>query len=589
MKWIIISVVAVTLIILLLPAPEPIERKPLGVSYTNVTYFDGEQWHENAVLSIRDGRVVAGNDNSLQQVDMSGKYIIPGLIDAHTHTWGDALDQALRFGVTTELDMFTEVSFLQQQQRHRDSLQYTSAADLFSAGTLITSDGGHGSQYAVRIPTIENAAQAEAFVHARIEEGSDFIKIVYNRNPVYGPYTTISHDTMAATIRAAHKFGKLAVVHVSNHDSALDAVNAGANGLVHTFGDKLASDELLQAMLDNQVFVIPTLSVIASMTNAGANQSLLESKMLAEHFNAGSRAALQQSINASFVRPDYYTNAMANTRLMNDKGIVVLAGTDAPNPGTTHGVSMHGEVMLLVASGLSIDDALRAATSNAYSVFGIGERGHLKPGARADLLVLDLDPREDITHTQSFSHVIKNGFLVEAKQETTGQIVTLSDEGVISQFEHDLSVLNGDEFVATSDQIAGGTSTANIEWQAQGCETPGSLHASGEIQSGFAAPWGGAYLALTDNYQQGVNLTEYSRLAFNSFGEPGQYAVMFFTPESVRPYMVAFNVAANCARVQIDFAQHTAVDWANVSGIAWVAGQSSGEFTLAIDDIVIEN
>ena len=179
--------------------------------------------------------------------------------------------------------------------------------------------------------------------------------------------------------------------------------------------------------------------------------------------------------------------------------------------------------------------------------------------------------------------------MVEAKQETTGQNATLTDEGVISQFEDDLSVLNGNEFVATSDQMAGGTSTANIEWQAQGCETPGSLRAYGEIQTGFAAPWGGAYLALTDNYQQGVNLTDYSRITFNSFGEPGQYAVMFFTPESARPYMVGFNVAANCTKVQIDFAQHAAVDWANVSGIAWVAGQNSGEFTLAIDDIVIEN
>ena len=102
-------------------------------------------------------------------------------------------------------------------------------------------------------------------------------------------------------------------------------------------------------------------------------------------------------------------------RVLRAAGVVILAGTDAPNPGTAQGASLHGELELLVEAGLTPAEALRAATSAPAGVFGLKDRGRLAPGLRADLVLVDGDPSQDIRATRAIVGIWKAGLAVERR------------------------------------------------------------------------------------------------------------------------------------------------------------------------------
>jgi len=118
--------------------------------------------------------------------------------------------------VTTELDMFANQEAIRSIRKELASRQGADMADLRSAVTLVTAPGGHGTEYGFPIPTLASANEAQAFVDARIGEGSDYIKIVYDDGKVYGlAFPTLSKETLKGVIAAAHKRGKLAIVHIA--------------------------------------------------------------------------------------------------------------------------------------------------------------------------------------------------------------------------------------------------------------------------------------------------------------------------------------------------------------------------------------
>jgi hypothetical protein len=165
-------------------APSTAQPLTPGVlAFRGVRVFDGERVIADTTVVVRDGRIAAvggGLPAGAEIIEGAGRTLLPGLIDAHTHAFADALERALQFGVTTELDMFTDHRFaaaMRSQQRTPGGAP--GRADLFSAGTLITAPKGHGTEYGLAIPTLTTAQEAQGFVDARIAEGSDYIKIVY--------------------------------------------------------------------------------------------------------------------------------------------------------------------------------------------------------------------------------------------------------------------------------------------------------------------------------------------------------------------------------------------------------------------------
>src|SRR5579862_3690543 len=205
--------------------------------------FDGRKVIGQADVWIEDGKIKAiGKDLKtpwdLKTIDAAGDTLLPGLIDSHTHAFGNALKEAEIFGVTTELDMFTDAKFMQQIKKEQAEGKDLDLADLRSAGTLATAPGGHGTEYGIPIPTLSSPTGAQPWVDARIAEGSDYIKIVIDDASAYGGHRpTLNQETLKAIVDAAHKRGKLAVVHIGTQQDARHAIDAGADGLAHLFAD----------------------------------------------------------------------------------------------------------------------------------------------------------------------------------------------------------------------------------------------------------------------------------------------------------------------------------------------------------------
>ncbi|HYC51878.1 MAG TPA: hypothetical protein VEB19_12270, partial [Gemmatimonadaceae bacterium] len=245
--------------------------------------FDGVTMLGVRDVLVTEGRIARVDRNitppaGVTIVDGSGKTLLPGLIDAHTHTFQDVLRQALAFGVTTQLEMFTDPRMANMWRQEQRQNRASDRADIFSSGVLVTAKGGHGTQFGVPVPTIGSPDSAQSFVDARIAEGSDYIKIVYDDGSAYAlKRPTLDKATLKAIVAAAHARNKLAVVHVHSGTSARDAVEVGADGLVHVHADRdeAVDAEFVRLAVANKAFVIPTLSVNQSVTGVAGGVDVL--------------------------------------------------------------------------------------------------------------------------------------------------------------------------------------------------------------------------------------------------------------------------------------------------------------------------
>jgi imidazolonepropionase-like amidohydrolase len=381
----------------------------------DVRVFDGERTIERANVVLRDGVIATVGEESIEPgigavLDGRGRTLLPGLIDGHVHVADDAesaLEQALVMGVTTVLDMFSAGDRLSRIKRIQ-AADPPHAADVRTAGTGATAPGGHPTQMGggPTFPTIAGAEEADAFVEARIAEGSDYIKIIYDDLSGLGrePLPMLSRATLDALVAAAHRRGKLVVVHSLSEWQARHAIEAGADVLVHLFGGATVLPDFGQYAAEHGVAVMPTLSVVCPR---GEAQALLADK----HLSALLQPRWRQMLQIPRKRVECGGTEAAIKQLIAAR-VPTLAGTDAPSPGTTYGASMHGELSLLTRSGLSPTQALAAATSVPARVFRVNDRGAIRPGLRADLLLVDGDPTRDIRDTRRIVDVWKRGVAV---------------------------------------------------------------------------------------------------------------------------------------------------------------------------------
>lgn len=391
-----------------------------GVLITGARIFDGTAVVEADSVRVQGGHIVeigrglAPRDGEVVH-EAGGATLLPGFIDAHTHSWGRAMADALRFGVTTQLDMFTMPMMLPEQRRRRADLGPQTQADLFSAGHLATVEGGHGTQFGFPVPTVDSDEAAGQWVQARIGEGSDFIKIVREDLSAYRgrpELPSLDAPRAAALVQAAHAAGVKAVVHVSTLEAARESLQAGADGLVHVFGDAAVDAGFIGQAAADGLFVVPTLTVVAGV--AGERTPLLEDELLEPLLSPPQRLSLEQRWNLP-PRPESIQRARDNVAALHRGGVRILAGTDAPNANTAHGASMHEELAQLVAAGLSPVEALSAATAWPAEAFGLPDRGRVAVGARADLVLVDGQPDQRIGDSRRIVAIWKNGHPVERR------------------------------------------------------------------------------------------------------------------------------------------------------------------------------
>ncbi len=549
-----------------------------GLALTNARIFDGESVHARATLLIRDGRIedlVVGPEvpEGFEVIDIGGQTLLPGLIDAHVHSFNAARRDALRFGVTTMLDMFRPPSDMDQIKAQRSSTAPTDRADLFSAGFLATVDGGHGTQYGIEVPTLSAPEEADEWVEARLAEGSDYIKIVIETGAAWGRrMPTLDAATVVALVEAAHARDVMAVAHVSTQAAARMAVAAGVDGLVHLFVDEPINADLVQRLADQEIFVIPTATVLAG-SHGHSGQGWLESGANLEgRLSMEQRQTLEQSFPGSALRASRWPMVPASIRALHESGVLLLAGSDAPNPATAHGASLLHEIKLLTESGLSSLEALRSATSIPADRFGLDGRGCLRPGCRADVVWIAGNPLDDIDDLRQIRAVWKNGSRVELGLDTSPSTAATTE---VLTLPIDLHV-SGD-WLASTDEFMGGQSTAEI----QRADDGSAVTVSGRLNPGFAFPYAGLMWNPGEELMSVVNLSGAESLSLVLEADSGSYQLMIFSGENAMAPPVRIDLTPNENNL-IELGDYSGLDRSRLRaiGIYAIAGEQDYRFTI---------
>ncbi len=580
---------------------EEIKQAQNSFAITNVRVFDGEKTIGKTSVLIQDGKISSIGENikipdNTPVYDGAGKTLLPGLIDSHTHTYGDARKDALRFGVTTEMDMFTDWHQLAAAKKQRESYARTDLADLWSAGTLATVPGGHGTEYGMKIPTLTKPEEASGFVKARIDEGSDYIKIVFDDGSAYGPTVKIKSltpDVTQALIKSAHEHDKKALIHIAAYQQAKTMLDQGADGLVHSFIDRVADAEFIEQAKKQNTFMVPTLSVTGSLAGADEGKKLADDADLREYLTLTQSNALKASFPPQWQNPEVLDNALASVKLFHDAGIPLLAGTDAGNPSTAHGVSLHGELALLVKGGLSPAEALNSATALPAEIFGLNDRGRIAIGMRADLILVSGDPTKNIAATRDIEFIWKNGYRLGRHKTGTpaAEAAAFPTDALVSDFEQEaIASRYGKGWALTTDKQMGGESEASIKLIEGGAnQSKGAMEISGQIRTGFAYPWAGAFFAPGAKAMQAVNYSKAKELVFWVKGDGRKYSVMTFsTTQGGIPPSQNFTTGPEWQQVRLPLSGFTGLELSQVTGFSFNASAPEGNFRFVIDDVEIK-
>ncbi len=564
---------------------------------TGARVFDGQRDLGVSTLIVRDGLIETVTNEAavppgMVVVDGAGKTLLPGLVDAHVHAWGDAQRDMARFGVTTGFDMHGVSARLPDLRAQREAHGDSGQADLWAAGVAITAPGGHGTQYGFPVPTVDAGTDVDAFIGARLAEGADFIKIIIEDLSAYGAeraLPTLTPAQVEAVITATHARQRLAVAHVATLRDARHATGAGIDGLVHVFTDAVADDDFVTLMRKRDAFIVPTLSVVASMAGSGEGDVLSADPRITPYLTTGQAGTLAKAFGAA--DPARLQRALDSVRRLHAAGVDILAGSDAPNPGTAHGASLHHELELLVRAGLTPTQALASATSLPAKRFGIDDRGRIAAGLRADLLLVDGNPLDDITSTRAIAMVWKNGYRItrDLAVSTPAAVAQVIPAGtLVSDFDGDAITAKFGSWQPTTDQMAGGASVVShllAEGGAKG--TRGALRVAGEVKPGFPFPWSGVMFFPATQPMSPIDLSSRSELVFQVRGDGRRYNAMLFSGASAQgmPSTQAFVASPQWGEVRLPLAGFAGGDPSQVRGIAFTAGLPHGVFEFQLDHI----
>jgi imidazolonepropionase-like amidohydrolase len=591
---------ALLAIVLLLPEPEPGAGKTVretggaaqrnvsggrpAVAVTGVRLFDGVQVIDDATVVFADGRVVAAGvdiapPEDAQMIAGDGRTLLPGLIDAHVHAYGPALRDAARFGVTTVLDMFRPPTDFERTHAARNDRGPGDRADLFSAGYLATVAGGHGTQYGIDVPAVNGPAAAEDWVQARLDEGSDWIKIVIEDGSLFGgQLPTLDADTVRALVTAAHRREALAVAHVTTADNARIAIDAGVDGLVHLFGDAPIDQGLLARAAREGIFVVPTATVMPSTAGDAGRDWLREQSRMAARLGALQRQTLDQAFPID--DRSGWAHLTDNLQWLHAAGVPVLAGSDAPNPGTAHGASLHHELLLMTRSGFSPLEALRAATSVTAAAFGLDGRGCLQPGCIADALLVDGNPLRDITATTRIARVWKNGHSVALGADAGESDPADTRSPTADDAPIDLLGDRG-RWMASADEFMGGASRSELAWE------EAELGVTGALAPGFAFPYAGAMWSPTERPMQPADHSAYEVLVLRVDGPSDRLQAMLFSGAGAGAPPVRVPLESG-ERNEIDLSELAALDRARLRGVGVFAVGGPAPVAFTIREAVLE-
>lgn len=380
---------------------------------------------DGEVLPDTHVRVAAGRIDAIGGPGISGPAdlmveapdhtLLPGLIDAHVHLVPESTQLAALFGVTTILDMFSKPEVIDPERAATLEVGSGPArADLRTSSIGATAPNGHPTLAYAPLPYVTGPGDASTFVEARLAEGADHLKVIYDdgSGAMLG-LPCLSPETIGALVVEAHRHALVVAAHVSTAAGAVTVARCGVDVLAHAPFD-LMTPEQVHELAAAGVAVIATLSIVDGFPGPDGSMPLLTQSQLADRLPPLWRRLIERQA-ARWMPPQALDGSAqrANVLALHRAGVSILAGTDAPNPGLVPGASLHRELQHLVAAGLTPIEALSTATSAPARAFGLADRGLIATGTRADLVLVSGDPTTDIAATQAVSRVWIEGHPVD--------------------------------------------------------------------------------------------------------------------------------------------------------------------------------
>jgi imidazolonepropionase-like amidohydrolase len=214
------------------------------------------------------------------------------------------------------------------------------------------------------------------------------------------------------------------VVHATSLESARIAVEAGAKLLVHSVQDRRVDDEFIDALVEQETFYCPTLTVSAGYHQLRSAKLTPEVRVQLEsvHPSVRERALATEALSprmsgraveGNLRRLAMQTDTMNENMLrIHEAGVPVVMGTDAGNPLTLHGPSVYPEMEAMQEAGMTASEVLVASTKHAARAMGRGDDlGVIAVGRIADMIVLEDDPSEDITNMRTLLLICRAGII----------------------------------------------------------------------------------------------------------------------------------------------------------------------------------
>ena len=375
---------------------------------------------EGAALLIENGRVVGVGRMSVpdgfRRIDLEGRHLIPGLVNAHGHV-GAARGLEAGPGVYTRALLIDQLA---RSARYGVTTVVSLGGDGPEGVALREEEGPELARARLRVagPVLDpdTREEARAQVSAAAELGADWLKIRVEPSSDGGG---MSPEVYAAVAAEGEARGLPLAVHIIALEDAKGVLRAGADLLAHSVRDLPIDDELVTLMKQRDVCLVPTLMREVSVFAYAERPeffddpfftSEVEPAVLAALSDPARMARIRASENAKWAREQALPQALRNLKRLSDAGAGIAMGTDSGQPGRFPGYFEHRELELMADAGLLPERVLRAATGEAARCVGLeGVVGTLEPGAWADFVVLRTDPLVDVRNTRSIEAVYVAG------------------------------------------------------------------------------------------------------------------------------------------------------------------------------------
>lgn len=372
-------------------------------------------------------------------IDLAGKTVIPTLISTHVHpgfqkgvtyvaanytrdTVMNDLNRALYFGISVVQSQGIERGDVLYRIRAEQGAGTLGGARLLVAGRGIGAPnaGPGAAAYAGIAYEIITEAEARRAVEELAARDVDIVKIWVDDRSGRAP--SLSPALYRAVIDAAHQRDLRVNAHVFYHADAERLVAAGIDGLVHLVRDVEMSDTLIAEIVERDVYVNANMSSPRRATQVGTPQWLTPADPMLQLLTESVAPEEIAKMEAAFRQRDPMTAADARERYailerslakLSAAGAKVVLGADTGVEDHLFGLAEHLELQAMVDAGMTPAQALVAATSRAAEYLHLDDRGSLVAGKRADLLVLDASPLDDIINTRRISRTFINGVEID--------------------------------------------------------------------------------------------------------------------------------------------------------------------------------